>query len=118
MLEKILRLFVGRATVTSRVIQAAAGTLEETLAMKGFDQIEKIPSQVRLIVIQDALRKAAENEEDGRARMAEFNDQIVSAADSIIAAFSGDANADARIKSILVFHKVLPEANVTNARPE
>jgi hypothetical protein len=118
MLERILRLFVGRATVTNRVVQAATGTLEETLAIKGFLQIDKIPQAVRLIIIQEALRKASEKETDGCARMGEFNDQIESAADNIIAAFNGDENADPRIKNILIFHKVLSEPNASNARPE
>ena len=108
MLAKILRLIGGRATVTNRSIQMATGTLEEMLAVKGFAQIDAIPHAVRQIIIQEALRKAAEKERDGCARIAEFSDQIESAADSIILIFNGDENYNPRIMSILVFHKVLP----------
>jgi len=60
-----------------------------------------------MIIIQEALRKAAEKETDRCARMGEFLDEIHLAADSIIAAFNKDENADVRIKSILAFHKLL-----------
>jgi hypothetical protein len=111
MLEKILRLIVGRATVTNRVIQAAIGKLEEVLVMRGFHEIERIPHAVRLVIVHEALRKAAEKEPDNIARMGVFLDQVELVAGSVIEVFNGDENADPRIKNILIFHKVLVGPN-------
>jgi len=116
--EPILRLFFGRKSVTARVIEAAPQTLVQVLDQKGFSQHNRLSAAIKTVIIQEVLRKAAEQEEDHLARMDPFYDQIELAADNIIAAFNGDVNADPRIKGILVFHKVLPEPNASNARPQ
>lgn len=103
--------------MTARTVESAIGTLEEFLVMKEFSQVDRIPHAVRMAIVQEALRKAAEKEGDGRARTGEFLDQIESAADNIIAVFDGDENADRRIHNILVFHKVVPEEIDPTSQP-
>lgn len=118
MLANIFRLFFGRTIVRERAALAAVNLLKERLVGKGFSHSARIPDSVLVIVVQEALRRAAEKEKDGYARSGRFFDQVEYAADNVIAAFSGDEDADPRIKSILIFHKVLPEPNASNARPE
>ena len=118
MIGHLLSLFVGRTVVTQRLVQAAAGTFKGVLKEKSFERADQIPEAVTLILVQEALRKAAEKEKDGQARTSEFYNQINLATDNVIAAFNGDEDVDPRIKNILVFHKVLTEPNARNARPE
>ena len=110
MIGHILSFFVGRTLVTPQLVQAAAGTFTGVLMEKGFDRADQIPETVTLVLVQEALRKAAEEEQDGQARTREFYNQINLATDEVIAAFNGDDDVDPRIKGILVFHKVLPES--------
>lgn len=93
--------------MTNRTVKFVEGTFKEILKEKKFTQLDRIPDSVCAVIIQEAVRRAAEKEPDGNARMKEFCDQLEFAADSIIAAFNGDEDADPRIKNILVFHKLL-----------
>jgi len=81
--------------------------LAEYLKEQGFAHTDRITKSVGLIILEEALRRAAEKEKDGKPRSNELIAQTKLIAENIIAAFNGDANVDSRIKGILVFHKVL-----------
>ena len=72
-----------------------------------FPQANSLSDAVLLIIAHEALRRAAEKEKDGRARLGEFYRQLKIAAKEIIAAFAGKEAADPRIKNILIFNRVL-----------
>lgn len=107
MLEKILRSLFGKVPVTEKSVKEASSTLKETLRKKGFAHIDRLSDAVVSAVIAEALRKASAQERDGVARIGVFCTQIDSAADNVVAAFTGDIGADQRIKGILVFHNLL-----------
>lgn len=107
MINAILKLIGGRIVVRTKIVPQMVEYLKFDLSKKGFAHVDKICGNVGLIVVEDALRRAAEMEKDGRPRYGQFNKQIELAADHIIAAFKGDQNVDPRIKSILVFHNLL-----------
>jgi len=106
-LEKILKYLFGKLPVTERSVQRAERTLSETLVQKGFSHPDQIPASVRTVIVQEAFRRASERSRDGCVQVDHFCEEIEAAADEIIAAFNGDEHADSRIRSILVFHKVL-----------
>jgi len=103
----ILRLLFGRTVVRTQNLPLMEGFLIEHLKESGFPDTERIPKAVRTLLLEEALRRAAEKEKDGQPRSNEFFEQTKLVASAIIAAFNGDADADPRVKNILVFHKVL-----------
>jgi hypothetical protein len=106
MLEKILKNFFGKVPVTEKSVKEASNTLRETLRNKGFVSIDRLPDAAVSSIVAEALRKASAQERDGVARVGVFCTQIEWAADNVIAAFSGAADADQRIKSVLAFHNL------------
>jgi len=108
----------GRTIVRRSTLPLMFVYLIDYLKEEGFAYADRITEPVGMIILEETLRRAAAKEKDGQARARNFHKETTLAADSIIAVFNGDANADPRIKNILVFHKVLPEPNASNARPE
>jgi hypothetical protein len=106
MLEKIIMFFLGKAPVTEKSVKEASSTLKETLRNKGFRRVDQLSDAAVSSIIAEALRKASAQERDGVARVGVFCTQIEWAADNVIAAFSGAADADQRIKSVLAFHNL------------
>ena len=107
MLHSLLKFISNRTHVRSKSVPLMLRYLRVDLEEKGFREIQKISDQVGTIIVEEALQRAAAKEKDGRPRFGEFRRQIELAADSVVAAFSGSAEADPRIKSLLVFHKVI-----------
>jgi len=88
-------------------VKEASGTLKETLRNKGFTRVNQLSDAAVSAIVAEALHKASAQERDGVARIGVFCTQIDWAADNVIAAFSGDAGADQRIKGVLTFHNLL-----------
>jgi hypothetical protein len=117
-LVDLFELVFGRAVVRRQNLPLMFDYLINYLREQGFHHTDRITTPVGTIILEEALRRAAEKEKDGQARTKIFIQETTLAADSIIAAFNGDENADPRIRSILAFHKVLLKPNPSNARPE
>lgn len=100
----------GRTVVRPNRLPLMFDYLTSYLKEQGFPHVDRITNPVGMIILEEALRRAAAKEKDGQARAKRFMKETTLVADSIIAAFNGDVNADPRIKSILIFHKVLPES--------
>lgn len=107
LIDEFLKLIIRRAIVRNSSLPGTVDYLKADLEEKGFAHVDKIPDEVGLIIVQEALRRAAEMEKDGHPRYGQFNKQIELAADSIIAAFRGSPDADPRIKNILSFNRVI-----------
>jgi len=103
----ILRLLFGRTVVRAKNLPLMEGFLIEHLKERGFAHTDRIPKPVRTLLLEEALRRAAEKERDGQPRSNEFFEQTKIVAGAVIGAFNDSADADPRIKNILVFHKVL-----------
>lgn len=85
----------------------AANMLKEALRRKGFADVDRFPDSAISSIVAEALRNAAAEEGDGVARVGEFFDQIESAAEDVIATYTGKLAADHRIRTILMFHKLV-----------
>ena len=107
MLQKFLKFISNRTLVRSKDVPLMLRYLKADLQEKGFTNLDKIPDYVGAIIVQEALRRAADKEKDGRPRFGPFLKQVEIAADSIIAAINGGDAAEPRIKSLLAFHKVI-----------
>ena len=107
MVLNFLRLLFGRTVVNTRDLSLVETFLMEHLKEHGFTDTDRIPESVRTLLLEEALRRAAEKEKDGQPRSSEFLKQTELVGNAVIAAFNADANADHRVKNILVFHKVL-----------
>ena len=107
MINAILKLIGARIVVRTSIVPQMVDYLEAELAKNGFENPQKIPRDVALVFVEEALRRAGEVEKDGRARYGRFNKQIELVAREIIRAFRGDRDTDQRVKSILVFHNLL-----------
>jgi hypothetical protein len=110
MLVALLNFLFGRTVVRRGNLSQMVEYLGNYLKEQGFPHAERITTPVRMIILEEALRRAAEKEKDGLPRTKVFIKETTLAADNIMAAFNGDDDADPRIRSILVFHKVLPES--------
>jgi hypothetical protein len=85
-----------------------AGYLKAILSEKGGSiQADKIPNSVVMVIVQEACRRAAERENDKRARLGMFYREIELAADNLIAAFHGEPQNDSRIRDILAFNHLI-----------
>jgi len=86
------------------------------------DCVDKIPESALLSVVQEAYRRAAEEEPDQLARYGRYHHQLHLLSLQIVAALKKDPAADTRIRRILEAHGVLevpiqlPEP--TSERPE
>jgi hypothetical protein len=103
-----LMLSTRRLVVSERSLNHMVAYLKAELKdRKGLEQVDQIPDSVLLTIVYEALGRAAEKENDGRARSGEFFKQVDAAANNIVAAFAGAEDADPRIKNILIFNRVL-----------
>lgn len=107
MINAILKLIVARIVVRTEIVPQMVDYLEAELTKHGLEHTRKIPRDVALVFVEEALRRAEEVEKDGRARYGRFNKQVELVAGEIIRAFRGDSHADQRVRSILVFHNLL-----------
>jgi hypothetical protein len=101
-INKILTLFTGRTVVRGSLARGA-----EYLRLICDDQeARRLPEPALEAVVQEAYRRAASMEKDGRARHGPYFAQLHSIADSLEAAAKRQPCSDARIRSILEFHKL------------
>jgi len=107
MIGEFLNFIVSRSVVRTRNLPLMLDVLKERLVKQGFQHSGKMPDSVGMIILEEALRRAAEKESDHKPRSGEFLLQNEIASDSIMASFNGDAVADPWIKSMLLFHKLL-----------
>ena len=108
MLDWFLKLIIRRVIVGPRGIQFSIRYLRAFLREhRQFKRVDQIPDSVALSIVQEAWRKAAAKEKDGRARYGQFDKEVELAADSIVAAFEGSQNVDSRIQGILSFNRLL-----------
>ena len=73
------------------------------------DCIDRIPESALLSVVQEAYRRAAEEEPEHRARYGRHHEQLYQLSQQIVAALKKDPAADGRIRRILVAHGALEE---------
>jgi hypothetical protein len=107
MIAWFFKFIVRRATVGPRGLRFSVRLLKAILLERYFIPLDQIPDSVALVIVQEACRRAAAKEKDGRARYGEFDREVEFAADNIIAAFKGAHDADPRIKGILSFNKLI-----------
>jgi hypothetical protein len=103
----LLERLLGRTVVHRKNLPLLLDFLRSYLQEHGFAHLDKISDQVGFIILEEAIRRAAQREKDGQARTRNTLKETEPAAQSIIAVFEDAPDADARIKSILVFHKVI-----------
>jgi len=108
MIDRLLKFVVSRFVVRPRGFRLSVRYLKAFLREhRNFERVDQIPDSVALLIAQEAWRRAAAREKDGRARYGMFDRELESAADSIVAAFNGDQEVDPRIKGILSFNNLL-----------
>jgi hypothetical protein len=81
--------------------------LRVLLEDKGFEGFRQIPEHVFIALVQEACIRAAEEEPDKLPRYGRYYNQLDTIADSVIAAMRKEPSADARVKNILEFNKLL-----------
>ena len=72
MLGSLLKLIAGRTLVRPSNVPLMLDFLIEYLKEQGFAHTDRIPKPVGLMVLEEALRRAAEKEKDGQPRSTEF----------------------------------------------
>lgn len=104
MIGRFLQLFVGRTLVRERGLPHAVEMLRSLVKESSPPGAAEVPRSAAEAIIQDAIRRAAEEERDGRARVNRFLFHVEEAAKKIVAIRSGSPDSDSRIRSILEFH--------------
>jgi hypothetical protein len=100
-------LFIGRSIVRERSLQRHPELIRLFLREAKCDCVDKIPESALLSVVQEAYRRAAEEESDNLARYGRHHGQLYQLSQQIAAALKKDPTADVRIRRILEAHGVL-----------
>lgn len=85
----------------------ALEVFRDYLKQRDFSHLDKITDPIGRVLLEEAFRRAAAYEKDGRPRTGRFLGEMKRIANDMTAICDGNANADERIVSILRFHKVL-----------
>jgi len=108
LVNALIKHITSRFTVRPRTMPLMVKYLKAYMEEeRNFAGTHLIPDSVALVIVQEAYRRAALKEKDGRARYGGFDSEVERAADSVVAAFMNEKDVDPRIKGILVFHKIL-----------
>jgi hypothetical protein len=106
-LISFLQFLTGGVVVRRKRIPLMLACMRDSLKEQSFAHEDKISDSVGLVILEEAYRRAGERSKDGKARSRDFIAETQRAAKAIVAAFEGNPEADPRIRSILVFHKIL-----------
>jgi hypothetical protein len=101
-INRIFTLFTGRTVVRGSL---ARGT-EYLRLICDDEEVRHLPERALEALVQEAYRRAASVEKDGRARHGPYFAQLHSIADALEAAAKKQPCSDPRIRSILEFHKI------------
>ena len=107
LLHRFFASLLGRAIVRPNSLVRGVTLLRIYLADKGFSAAESLPEPVCVTLIQEAYRRAADDEADKLARYGKYYRQIDTVANEVIAAMNRTPSADPRIKRILEFNKLM-----------
>lgn len=100
-------LLIGRCIVRQRSLQRHPELIRIYLSEAKCDCFDRIPESALVSVVQEAYRRAAEEEPDQLARYGRHHKQLHHLAQQIVAASKKDPAADVRIRRILEAHGVL-----------
>lgn len=101
MIRRVAIWFISRVTVRERFILHAADLIKAHVRDQGYRENARIPGRVYVSIAQEAFRRAAMHEDDGKARWGPYIDEIKMAGEAV-GCFLGDRPfADLRVKQIL-----------------
>lgn len=100
-------LLIGRSIVRERSLQRHPELIRIFLSEAKCACIDRIPESALISVVQEAYRRAAEEEPDQLARYGRHHEQLYQLSQQIVAALKKDPAADVRIRRILEAHGVL-----------
>ncbi len=107
LLAKLITLPIRRAEVRARSIPRTVGILRDELDELGVVEEKDIPDKVLLVLVQEAWQRAAESEQDGKARYGMLYREVENIAKEMAAAFRGEPDADSVVKIVLAFHRLI-----------
>ena len=100
-------LFIGRSIVRERSLQRHPELIRIILTEAKCECVDRIPESALMSIVQEAYRRAAEEEPDNLARYGRHHEQLHQLSQQIVAALKREPAADARIRRILEAHGVL-----------
>lgn len=109
MIRSVAIWFISRVSVRERFILHAADLIKAHVRDQGCSDNARIPDRVYVSLAQEAFRRAAMHEDDGKARWGSYIDEIKKAGEAVGCFLCDRPFADLRVKQILEMGEIRNE---------